>query len=60
MAVDPTDAVVVEDSPFGVDAALAAEMRVFAYAGGLVPTERLTGATTVFTDMRRLPELLFS
>jgi HAD superfamily hydrolase (TIGR01509 family) len=58
MRVDPTDAVVVEDSPFGVEAALAAGMRVFGYAGGMVPADRLANATVVFTDMRQLPKLL--
>jgi HAD superfamily hydrolase (TIGR01509 family) len=60
MRVDPADAVVVEDSPFGVEAALAAGMRVLGYAGGLVQADRLTSATVVFTDMRQLPGLLAS
>ena len=51
-------AVVVEDSPAGVEGAVAAGMRVFGYAGGIVPAERLARATLLFTDMRRLPELL--
>ncbi len=42
----------------GVDAALAAGMRVFGDAGGIVPVERLAKATLGFTDMRRLPEML--
>ncbi len=58
MQVDPIDAVVVEDSPFGVEAARAAGMRVLGYAGGLTPVDRLANATVVFTDMRRLPGLL--
>jgi HAD superfamily hydrolase (TIGR01509 family) len=58
MGVEPRAAVVVEDSPAGVDAALAAGMRVFGYAGGIVPVERLAEATLLFTDMRRLPEIL--
>jgi len=60
MDVDAIDALVVEDSPFGVEAALAAGMRVFGYAGGLVPADRLANATEVFTEMRQLPELLAS
>ena len=58
MGVEPGAAVVVEDSPAGVEGAVAAGMRVFGYAGGIVPGERLAKATLVFTDMRRLPELL--
>lgn len=58
MGVTPAQAIVVEDSPFGIDAALAARMPVLGYAGGLVPPERLAGATRVFTDMRDLPELV--
>lgn len=51
--------VVVEDSANGVAAARAAGMHVYAYAGGLIPAERLAGPdTTVFADMRELPELI--
>jgi hypothetical protein len=36
-------------------------MRGYAYAGGLVPRERLAGpGTTIFEDMRELPDLLRS
>lgn len=53
------DCVVVEDSAFGVAAARAAGMHVLAYAGGVTPAAKLAGPlTTVFDDMRRLPELL--
>jgi HAD superfamily hydrolase (TIGR01509 family) len=57
---DPARCGVVEDSPVGVQAARAAGMRTFAYAGdGIVARARLAGeATIVFDDMRRLPELL--
>ncbi len=60
MGVDPSDCVVVEDSRFGVQAARAAGMDVLGYAGGgLIPAEALAGPrTTVFDDMRSLPELL--
>lgn len=51
--------VVIEDSRFGVQAARAAGMRVFGYAGGLTPASWLVGEnTTVFTDMSDLPDLL--
>ncbi|WP_405594724.1 HAD family hydrolase [Streptomyces sp. NBC_01410] len=58
MGVDPAACVVVEDSRPGVEAARAAGMRAFGYAGGLTPAERLEGAdTVVFHDMRKLPHL---
>ncbi|WP_406345997.1 HAD family hydrolase [Streptomyces sp. NBC_00648] len=59
MGVDPAACVVVEDSRPGVEAARAAGMRAFGYAGGLTPAERLEGPdTVVFHDMRKLPLLL--
>ncbi|MER5636204.1 HAD family hydrolase [Kitasatospora sp. NPDC002227] len=59
MGVDPAACVVVEDSRYGVQAARAAGMRAFGYAGGLTPAEWLTGpGTVVFEDMRELPKLL--
>jgi len=59
IGVIPPRCVVVEDSQYGVQAARAAGMRVFAYAGGLTPARLLEGANTVvFEDMRTLPGLL--
>jgi HAD superfamily hydrolase (TIGR01509 family) len=59
LGADPARCAVVEDSRFGVEAARAAGMRVFGYAGGLTPAARLEGPnTTVFDDMRELPALL--
>ncbi|MEU9856219.1 HAD family hydrolase [Streptomyces sp. NPDC047974] len=59
MGVDPAACAVVEDSAPGVEAARAAGMRAFGYAGGPTPAGRLEGpGTVVFDDMRRLPELL--
>jgi len=50
---------VVEDSRYGVEAARAAGMAAFGYAGGVTPGHRLEGpGTVVFSDMRRLPDLL--
>jgi HAD superfamily hydrolase (TIGR01509 family) len=59
MGFDPAACVVVEDSRYGVQAARAAGMDVLGYAGGLTPASVLEGPrTTVFDDMRSLPELL--
>jgi HAD superfamily hydrolase (TIGR01509 family) len=59
MGAEPARCAVVEDTLYGVLAARAAGMRVFGYAGGLTPPERLEGdATVVFQDMRQLPRLL--
>ncbi len=59
MGADPPGCVVVEDSRYGVEAARAAGMHVLGYAGGLTPASVLEGpGTTVFEDMRSLPELL--
>ncbi|MFG3590812.1 HAD family hydrolase [Streptomyces sp. NPDC047990] len=59
MGVVPEACAVVEDSQYGVQAARAAGMRAFAYAGGMTPVGRLEGpGTVVFDDMRRLPGLL--
>jgi HAD superfamily hydrolase (TIGR01509 family) len=59
MGVAPADCAVVEDSRYGVEAARAAGMRAFGYAGGLAPRHSLEGPqTVVFDDMRELPRLL--
>lgn len=60
MGVDAAKCVVVEDSRHGVAAARAAGMAVLAYVGGgMTPASALAGPrTTVFEDMRSLPELL--
>jgi HAD superfamily hydrolase (TIGR01509 family) len=64
----PADCAVVEDSPAGVESALAAGMTAFGYAG-TTPAARLTQPTSsagtgdalhVFTDMAELPALLQS
>jgi HAD superfamily hydrolase (TIGR01509 family) len=59
MGVPPAQCAVVEDSRYGVEAARAAGMRAFGYAGGLAPKGALAGPQTiVFEDMRDLPGLL--
>jgi HAD superfamily hydrolase (TIGR01509 family) len=59
MGAEPARCAVVEDSRPGVEAARAAGMAAFGYAGGLTPPDRLAGeGTVVFTDMRDLPRLL--
>ncbi|WP_156725325.1 HAD family hydrolase [Streptomyces apocyni] len=57
MGVPPEQCVVVEDSPLGIQAALAAGMAVYGYTA-MVPSERLEGANAYFSDMGRLMELL--
>ncbi|MFF3895145.1 HAD family hydrolase [Streptomyces sp. NPDC001812] len=57
MGVAPERCVVVEDSPLGVQAAVAAGMDVYGFAS-MTPAEKLDGATRLFTDMRELAELL--
>jgi HAD superfamily hydrolase (TIGR01509 family) len=59
MGVPPAGCAVVEDSRYGVEAARAAGMRAFGYAGGLAPRRALEGSeTVVFDDMRELPRLI--
>jgi HAD superfamily hydrolase (TIGR01509 family) len=59
MGADPADCVVVEDSVFGVRAAVAAEMAVYGFAGGLSSPEALAAAgAVVFEEMSDLTGLL--
>jgi HAD superfamily hydrolase (TIGR01509 family) len=61
LGVAPEACAVVEDSQYGVQAARAAGMDAFGYAGSVTPARMLEGpGTTVFDDMRDLPRLLQS
>ncbi|POX39376.1 HAD family phosphatase [Streptomyces sp. Ru72] len=57
MGAAPQGCVVVEDSPLGVQAAVAAGMDVYGFTA-MTPAERLTGATRLFTSMGELADLL--
>ena len=60
MRVEPRNCIVVEDSPVGVTAGVAAGMRVIGFVGGshagpaLPEHLRTAGASVVITDMRAL------
>ncbi|KPI09982.1 HAD-superfamily hydrolase, subfamily IA, variant 3 [Actinobacteria bacterium OK074] len=59
MGVEPARCLVVEDSPLGVRAGVAAGMDVFGFTA-MTPAERLLaeGATQLFGDMGELADLL--
>ncbi|MBD0745787.1 HAD family phosphatase [Streptomyces sp. CBMA152] len=57
MGVEPARCAVVEDSPLGVQAALAAGMDVYGFTA-MTPAEKLQGARGFFSDMAQLRELL--
>ena len=57
MGVEPGRCVVVEDSPLGVQAAVAAGMDVLGFTA-MTPAERLAGAGQLFSGMGELADLL--
>lgn len=59
MGVDPSGCVVLEDSAYGVQAGVAAGMRVLGYGSGLAdPTTLRDAGAEVFTHMSDVPALL--
>ena len=59
MRADPTRCAVVEDTPPGVRAGVAAGMTVLGYCGWTPPEQLVAaGAHRTFADMRLLPGLL--
>ncbi|MEV5877060.1 HAD family hydrolase [Streptomyces sp. NPDC052101] len=57
MGVAPKRCLVVEDSPLGVQAAVAAGMAVYGFIA-MTPAERLAGADQLFSSMGELADLL--
>ncbi|AXL89271.1 hydrolase [Streptomyces sp. CB09001] len=57
MGVAPERCVVVEDSPLGVRAAVAAGMDVYGFTA-MTPAEKLDGVTRLFADMGELADLV--
>ncbi len=60
MGVVPASCVVIEDSLPGVQAGIAAGMKVFGYVALSSADDLVKAGATTFTDMRQLPDLLLT
>jgi HAD superfamily hydrolase (TIGR01509 family) len=60
MGADPARCAVVEDSPVGAQAGVAAGMTVFGYAARSNPAALAAAGATVFRDMKELPGVLMN
>jgi HAD superfamily hydrolase (TIGR01509 family) len=61
MGVEPARCAVVEDSPYGIEAAVAAGMVPFGFTGSVIPADRLAlDGVTVFDSMAQLPALVLA
>lgn len=59
MGAEPARCAVVEDSPYGIEAAVAAGMVPFGFTGSVIPAERLArDGVTTFDSMAELPALV--
>jgi HAD superfamily hydrolase (TIGR01509 family) len=58
LGAEPVSCAVVEDTPVGVEAGVAAGMTVYGYAAAGDAVRLSAAGARVFTDMRRLPTLL--
>lgn len=61
MGVRPSGCAVVEDSPYGIAAAVAAGMTPYGFSGSVIPADRLAAdGATVFDSMADLPGLVIA
>lgn len=61
MGVPPSRCAVIEDSPYGIAAAVAADMTPYGFSGSVIPADRLAAdGVTVFDSMADLPDLIIA